>query len=454
MEEHISHQTSISSGSTKASSVSSDLKMSAMQRLSAFKFVKSGRKRATNGSVEVAVPPKRHLPSTEGPIGDGIVDECFDDVVMDVPRPVGGDLSSKEDMVSTLHRPHSILSTGNTNLKDSHNLSADLDSHGKSSSAEFQVSGINERGATPVFRLPPGIGPSHHSKLRDSSVVTPSRQVGPKTFGLSSNILTSTAPSNATSDFARPSRLSSGLTTPTRLISDAQSSRTAEFAKPSRSSSDLSTPTRVVTSAPSNRTADFGCEASPLRHTVTTSSQFESTTKQTTSNHFSDRVKKLTPFDTPSISRSSTGQSGPPLTRSLNKQHFPSMNSSLSTSVDSLSTPLQSVSRSLYGQSTTSFSTPISGPSSVVSSSIPLRHKLTPSIATPLNRHSSRAGLTTPINKQPTPLICTPSAEPNSDVVDIVRTPVPLAQRKFPGPAGLLPPLVRVAGCSGIPSVL
>lgn len=65
---------------------------------------------------------------------------------------------------------------------------------------------------------------------------------------------------------------------------------------------------------------------------------------------------------------------------------------------------------------------------------------------TPLNARSqaSRDGCTTP---QPTPLICTPTSKMDSCGVDILRTPVTLAKRKFPGPAGLLPPLVSVCVC-------
>ena len=60
--------------------------------------------------------------------------------------------------------------------------------------------------------------------------------------------------------------------------------------------------------------------------------------------------------------------------------------------------------------------------------------------STPLNRHTPLgAGYSTP---QPTPLVCTPSKEPDSCGVEILRTPVALVKRKFPGPAGLLPPLV------------
>lgn len=39
-------------------------------------------------------------------------------------------------------------------------------------------------------------------------------------------------------------------------------------------------------------------------------------------------------------------------------------------------------------------------------------------------------------------LICTPTNEPGSVGIGIIGTPVPLPRRRFPGPAGLLPPLV------------
>lgn len=61
---------------------------------------------------------------------------------------------------------------------------------------------------------------------------------------------------------------------------------------------------------------------------------------------------------------------------------------------------------------------------------------------------TSRDKYSTP---QPTPLICTPSSGAGpSGGVDILSTPVVLAKRKFPGPAGLLPPLVSMYICTYI----
>ena len=400
----VSHETSTSSSDDMNPTVS------AMQRLSTFKFVKSKRKRASNGSGEVAIFPKRHLPSMNVPTGDDdVMDVPIDDI--SINHVALGGVSSK------LCGAPTALSTGNARSSSS---SSDLDSSvdfKRSINPVSQVSSANLGGlgtltactvsATPVFRLPPGVGPSLHSDHRSTTIVTPSRQAEPK-----------------------PSRLSSNLATPTRIVNSALSNRTANFAKPLRLGSNLATP--LVSSAPGkNGTTPIalGC-----KHRATTSSQFKSTAEQRSSTIPSHCSDSMTPFNSPSI------------TQSPSNQHPPSMISSisLSTSVDSLSTPLQTAPiRSLNRPSTTSYSTPVSRPSSVVSSSTPLHHKLTPSIATPLNRVPPSAGSITPLTKQPAPLICTPSARPDFDTVDILRTPVPLAQRKFPGPAGLLPPMVR-----------
>lgn len=70
------------------------------------------------------------------------------------------------------------------------------------------------------------------------------------------------------------------------------------------------------------------------------------------------------------------------------------------------------------------------------SSNAPSRISTTPSVySTPQSRRMPSSAITA--------LICTPTNEPGSTGVGIMRTPVPLPRRKFPGPAGLLPPLVH-----------
>lgn len=355
--------------STKASTVSSDKNptLSAAQKLSTFKFVKSGRKRASNSSCEVATSSKRHLICTDdvqcgkdSPVSDDIMDlpDVMDvpvnDDVMDVSysrREVPDDV-----IAQTLNRKDtglpSVYASSNSGHVDIRKSMFQVPSTGIRHAATFTAC------TTPTFRLSSSGRPLYQSGHEDSMVVTPSWRSSP-------------------SDLAKP----------IRSVNRTLANRT----------SDLTTPTRL------------GYDTSLSKHRFSASNQFQlDQISSTPPNSFSNNVKAVTPRPQPTPSMGST------------------------------STP--------YDRQRPCSSTPVNRPSShsTVSSSTPLSQKLAPSIVTPLNRKPSRAGFTTPLNKQPAPLICTPSAVPNSNIVDILRTPVPLAQRKFPGPAGLLPPIVRV----------
>ena len=61
--------------------------------------------------------------------------------------------------------------------------------------------------------------------------------------------------------------------------------------------------------------------------------------------------------------------------------------------------------------------------------------------STPIKRRSNLMNCT-PLNRRVTSMVSTPIDTSHSGAMEIMRTPVLLAQRKFPGPAGLLPPLV------------
>ena len=148
----------------------------------------------------------------------------------------------------------------------------------------------------------------------------------------------------------------------------------------------------------------------------------------------------------------------------INRQSVPST-SQFATPISRQSAPSTSqfatpISRQ-SAPSTSQFATPISRQSAPSTSQFatPISRQSAPStsqFATPTSRQSapSTSQFATPISRQSAPsirqaapLICTPSAHPDSNTVEILRTPATLAQRKFPGPAGLLPPLVCGCGC-------
>ena len=108
-----------------------------------------------------------------------------------------------------------------------------------------------------------------------------------------------------------------------------------------------------------------------------------------------------------------------------------------STSQSSNSTPLPLTSLKTARPASSAFSTPIA----------PRNRSATPTphvaAVSSLHGPSKRPHLSTPTSA----LMCTPASTPGSSGIEILRTPVPVPQRKFPGPAGLLPRLVKVFLC-------
>ncbi len=266
----------------------------------------------------------------------------------------------------------------------------------------------------------------------------------------------------------------SGFSTPSNVATPAEL----------RSSGSLQASFTTPTKPPSHRNSIASIvrtirqSSNPASSCTSLSSQTASTVSQQPVLGDSTPSRKSTPLNyTPLRGQSAPGHSS---TTPLGMQSAPGHSSTTplgrrSASGHSTTTPLGR--QSAPGHSTT---TPLGRQSAPGhSTTTPHGRQSTPgsSITTPLGRQSApgnftpmggqpaalnlrRAGFSTPLNRQsappgdgystpqPTPLVCTPSTDADSCGVDIVRTPVLLAKRKFPGPAGLLPPLVQKSMCT------
>lgn len=224
----------------------------------------------------------------------------------------------------------------------------------------------------------------------------------------------------------------SGFSTPSNVATPAEL----------RSSGSLQASFTTPTKPPSHRNSIASIvrtirqSSNPASSCTSLSSQTASTVPQQPVLGDSTPSRKSTPLNyTPLRGQSAPGHSSTtPLGRQSAPGHY------TTTPLGRQSTPGSSITTPLGRQSAPGNFTPMGGQPAALN----LRRA---GFSTPLNRQSAPPGdgYSTP---QPTPLVCTPSTDADSCGVDIVRTPVLLAKRKFPGPAGLLPPLVQKSMCT------
>ena len=272
--------------------------------------------------------------------------------------------------------------------------------------------------------------PVTHGYATPSSVTTPTIS-GKLQADFTTPTSSLTAPSKSPS-----SKFQTGFTTPTSHFTTPNQSGPASKLQ-TRSTSSLTAPTKSgqLQAGLATPTSGFTTPTKPPAHRNSIASIVR--TIQQSSSSSTPLSRQAVSFDSsqqPVLGNTTPSRrSAPENCTPLRRQSLPGNSTPLcGQSAPGNSTPL-------CGQSAPGNSTPLCGQSTSVD-------PRGAGFSTPLNRRSAPPGdgYSTP---QPTPLICTPGSGAGS-AVDIVRTPVPLAKRKFPGPAGLLPPLVCVRVCA------